>query len=86
MNTLAKTVLSSALLTIVIAGTSANAGRAELSSHSDNYVVKTAQKVFLGNTSGGDAEQVIACSENLAAIKKVSFNIPSAVNAQEINR
>lgn len=86
MNISTKAVFTSALLTAVIAGTSANAGRAELSTHSDNYVVTTAQKVFLENTSGGKAEEVIAYTDNSVGIKKVSFNTPSAVDAQEISR
>lgn len=84
MNTLAKTVLSSALLTVVIAGSSANAGRGELPTVSNGNIVTTAQKVFLTNTSGGDAEQVIAYTDNSVGIKKVSFVAPSV--DQEINR
>jgi len=84
MNTLAKTVLSSALLSVVIAGTSANAGRGELPTVSNGNIVNTAQKVFLTNTSGGDAEEVISYTENSVGIQKVSFQSPAV--DQEINR
>ncbi len=83
MNITVKTVLTSALLTAVIAGTSANAGRAELPSFdNDNIVVTAAEKVFL-NTSGGMAQQSIAYADSVS-IKKVSFQAPVA--NQEINR
>lgn len=84
MNTLTKTVLTSALLTAVIAGSSANAGRAELSDYSNSYLVTADQKVFLNNTSGGDAKEVISYSGNSVEINKVSFKAPVAT--QEINR
>lgn len=84
MNTLTKTVLTSALLTAVIAGTSANAGRAELPTNANGYIVTSDQKVFLNNTSGGDAEEVISYVDNSVAIKKVNLQSPVAV--QQTNR
>lgn len=82
MNISTKTVLAGALLTAVMASTTASAGRAELPTIDNGNVVNTAQKVFLSNTSGGMAEQVIAY--NSASVKKVSFKAPVA--DKEVNR
>ena len=86
MNISTKTVLASALLTAAIAATSAQAGRGELPTYDNNNVVTSAQKVYLNNTSGGKAEQVIAYSDNSVGIKKVSFQAPAADLDVETNR
>jgi len=86
MNISTKAVLASALLVSVIAGTSANAGRAELSTVNNGYLVSSAQKVYLENTSGGKAEEVIAYIDNSVGIKKVSFkNLDNSVSFEFAN-
>jgi len=78
MNTLAKTVLSSALLTVIFASTSANAyeGKAELPDlTTNNVIVKSDQKIYQTNTIGGDAAEVIAYTDNAVSIKKVSLQV-----------
>jgi len=73
MNISTKAILASTLLVSVIAGTSANAGRAELPTNSTGYVVTSGEKIFLQNARGGKAQQVISYADNSVGIKKVSF-------------
>ena len=86
MNITSKAVLASALITAVLASTSASAGRAELPTNTGNNIVNSAQKIYLENTSGGKAEDVIAYSDNSVSIKKVSFKSSAAESFMQVNR
>ena len=74
MNIPSKAVLASALFTAVLASTSASAGRAELPTNIGSPIVTSAQKVYLENTSGGKAQDVISYTNNSA---KVNYDAPA---------
>ena len=83
MNITSKAVLASALITAVLASTSASAGRAEFPTNTGNPIVTSAQKIYLENTSGGKAQEVIAYSDSSV---KVNFDAPTAELFKQVNR